>query len=106
MSIKHMDAVELKSLIDQNEELILVDCREQDEWDAGHIAEAEFFPLSKLKESNIPNYDKSKKIVLQCRSGKRSMAAAEILLDHGYEDLTNLDGGIMGWEAEGYPVTK
>ena len=46
--------------------------------------------------------NKNAKIVLQCRSGKRSMSAAHYLESQGYTDLYNLEGGILQWEDEGF----
>ncbi|MDD0854262.1 rhodanese-like domain-containing protein [Halobacteriovorax sp. GB3] len=105
--INSMDVVELKKLIDTNENLLLVDCREQDEWDAGHIKEAKFVPLSRFQElfeSELPSKDA--KIIMQCRSGKRSMNACMFLMEQGYEDLTNLEGGILAWQENGFEIVK
>ena len=104
--INEIDAAQLKEKLDQNEELILVDCREQDEWDAGHIEQALFLPLSQFEERFAELENKDSQIIVQCRSGKRSMRACEFLKEQGYTNLTNLEGGILGWEDEGYPVVK
>jgi rhodanese-related sulfurtransferase len=103
--IKSIHSPELKAKLDNNEELILIDCREQGEWDAGHIKAAKFVALSKLEEvfeTEIPNKDAQ--IIFQCRSGKRSLNACMFLQGEGYSDLTNLEGGILGWQGEGYEV--
>jgi len=87
MSIKSMNATELNEILSANEPVILIDCREQHEWDEGRI-------------------EKAAKIVIQCRSGKRSMRAAELLDDEGYSDLTNLEGGILGWQDNNLKIIK
>ncbi|OUR93489.1 hypothetical protein A9Q84_18625 [Halobacteriovorax marinus] len=105
--IKTIDAKELKAKLDNGEELILIDCREQDEWDDSHIADAKFVPLSKFQElfeNELPN--KEAQIIIQCRSGKRSLSACQLLLDEDYDNLTNLEGGIMGWINNGYETVK
>lgn len=105
MTIKSMDANELKKTIDSGEKIVLIDCREQSEWDAGHIKEAVFMPLSNFDEEmkKLENLEsKDTKLVLQCRSGKRSMTACKLLEENGFTDLTNLEGGILGWLNEGY----
>ncbi|AYF45706.1 MULTISPECIES: rhodanese-like domain-containing protein [Halobacteriovorax] len=103
--INFMEVGELKDLMDKNTDLILVDCREQDEWDAGHIEEAIFIPLSDFANQYANHLkDKSKKIVVQCRSGKRSLNACQFLLEEGFEDLYNLEGGILAWGESGYPI--
>ncbi len=107
MAIKSITSEELKSKLDKNEELILVDCREQDEWDAGHIEEARLIPLSVLEErfSELNEY-KDKQIIMQCRSGKRSLNACHFLEEQGYSNLTNLEGGILGWGELGYKIIE
>lgn len=104
MSIKSMTALELKEKLDKKENIILVDCREQDEWNSGHIPQAQFLPLSDFpnQTTKLPNKDAS--IVLQCRSGARSLRAAQYLAEQGYTDLTNLEGGILGWAHHGLPI--
>ena len=107
--IYEVDAVELKNKFTQGENIILIDCREQDEWDRGHIAQAILAPLSdfknkidKLESENTMTRDKE--IIIHCRSGKRSMRACGFLKDRGYTHLFNLEGGLLGWEEEGFPV--
>ena len=103
MSIKSMTVKELKKKLDDNEEIILVDVREQHELDAGHIEAAVFIPLSEF-ENRFEELSKERPLVLQCRSGKRSMTAAEFLQGKGYADLSNLEGGILAWQEEGFDV--
>ncbi|MFN8371017.1 MAG: rhodanese-like domain-containing protein [Bacteriovoracaceae bacterium] len=102
MAIKSIESRELKKLIDENANFILVDCREQPEWDEGRINKAVFMPLSNFGEESKKLTNKNAKIVLQCRSGKRSMSAAHYLESQGFTDLYNLEGGILGWEDEGF----
>lgn len=102
MTIKSMDVDELKSKLENKENLVLVDCREQDEWNSGHIPQAQFLPLSELEERFGELSDKGATIVMQCRSGQRSMRACEFLASKGYTDLTNLEGGILAWVENGY----
>lgn len=105
--IKSMTAQELKEKLDSGKDLLLVDCREQSEWDAGHIPQAQFLPLSELRERYENELeDKDATIIMQCRSGKRSMDACMFLMSEGYTDLTNLEGGILDWQDQGYPIIK
>ncbi len=103
--IKEMEVQELKSKLDSGEKFYFIDCRELEEWEAGHIDGATFLPLSEFPqryESVLT--EKDAKIVIQCRSGKRSMNACMFLLSKGYSDLNNLEGGILAWTEAGYPV--
>lgn len=103
--IKSMGSEELKALMDQGNKIVLVDCREQAEWDAGHIEGAIFMPLSDFQEQS-KKLDKNSTIIMQCRSGQRSLKACQYLESEGYSDLTNLEGGIMGWISAGHPVSE
>lgn len=103
--IKEMDVQELKSKLDSDEKFYFIDCRELEEWESGHIEGAAFLPLSEFEqryESMLR--EKNAKIVMQCRSGKRSMNACMFLLSKGYSDLNNLEGGILAWTEAGFPV--
>lgn len=104
--IGNMTVQELKEKLDNDEELLLIDCREQNEWDEGHIEAAQFMPLSSFDEEikKLADTNKQKLIVCQCRSGRRSLNAAMKLQDEGFETLFNLDGGILAWEEAGYPT--
>ena len=106
MAIKQMDAKELNEKLNGSDEVVLVDVREQNEWDAGHIPGAIFIPLSSFEEEHTKLENKDAEILLQCRSGKRSMNAARILEENGYTNLTNVSGGILEWQEEGFPVVK
>jgi rhodanese-related sulfurtransferase len=105
--INECDVNELKTKLDNKENFQFIDCREQEEWDEAHINGATLLPLSQFEanyESVLSNKDAQ--IVIQCRSGMRSMKACMFLLSKGYTNLTNLEGGIMGWIQAGYPVQK
>ncbi|MFA6236833.1 MAG: rhodanese-like domain-containing protein [Bacteriovorax sp.] len=103
--IKECNATELKQKLEAHEKFQFIDCREQKEWEEAHIEGAKLLPLSEFEvkyEDLLKN--KNEPIVIQCRSGARSMKACIFLLSKGYTDLTNLEGGIMGWMQMGYPV--
>ncbi|MCO4793168.1 MAG: rhodanese-like domain-containing protein [Bacteriovoracaceae bacterium] len=103
--IKSINASELKAKLDAGDKIILVDCREQEEWDAGHIGAAQLMPLSTFQE-NFKSLDPNAEIIMQCRSGKRSLTACQILQENDYEDLTNLEDGILGWADNGFEIKK
>lgn len=99
-----MNVDQLKEKLDTKAEIILIDCREKEEWDAGHIEQAQFIPLSNLEEGAKTLTDKSATYVLQCRSGARSMRACQYLQGEGFENLYNLEGGILAWQEKGFPT--
>lgn len=103
--IKECTANELNEKLAKQEKMYFIDCRENQEWNEAHIAGATLLPLSELEakyESVLK--DKNAAVVIQCRSGARSMKACMFLLSKGFTNLTNLEGGIMGWVAAGLPV--
>lgn len=103
--IKEMDVQELKAKLESGEKFYFIDCRELEEWEEGHIDGAAFLPLSEFPQRyETVLTEKDAKIVMQCRSGKRSMNACMFLLSKGYSDLNNLEGGILAWTQAGYPV--
>ncbi len=104
-----MNVTELKERMDKKADFILIDCREQNEWNEGHIEGAVFVPLSEfhgLWSEVLTDADKDKELILQCRSGRRSLSACQILLAEGFSNLNNLEGGILDWEAEGFATTQ
>lgn len=80
-------------------EFYVLDVREQDEWDAGHIEGADLFPLSKMMEGEMPSLPSDKTTLIYCRSGKRSAQAAFMLRVKGHDDLINMSDGYLGWVA-------
>jgi rhodanese-related sulfurtransferase len=103
--IKSMNVEELKAKLDNGEEIVVIDCREQMEWNEGHIGAAKLLPLSEFQE-RFSELSPDANLVLQCRSGKRSLTACQILLENDYENLTNLEGGILAWIEKGYEIAK
>lgn len=103
--IREIDAQGLKEKLDRGEKFYFIDCREQDEWNESHIDGATLIPLSEFPQKYASVLkEKDATVVVQCRSGKRSLQACTFLLSKGYKDLINLDGGILGWIDAGYPV--
>jgi len=93
-----------KGVHDRLGEIQLVDCREQDEWEAGRIDGAIFMPLSSIMSGAGSDLDTSKPVVVVCRSGNRSELAAMMFQARGYE-AHNLEGGMEAWEAEDLPYS-
>ncbi|MBQ9941163.1 MAG: rhodanese-like domain-containing protein [Clostridia bacterium] len=91
---------EAKNIMDSGEEYIVLDTREQDEFDSGHIPGAILIPyteIDKKAEQMIP--DKNAQILVYCRSGRRSKIASESLVKLGYTDVKEF-GGIIDWPYE------
>lgn len=76
---------------------ILIDVREQEEWDEGHIEDAILIPLSELRAGKIPALDTNIEIILYCQRGIRSKQAAAILRGEGYLNTYSMSGGYEEW---------
>ncbi|MDF1647022.1 MAG: rhodanese-like domain-containing protein [Legionellaceae bacterium] len=103
MPIKTMDVTTLKACF-AKDEVVVVDVREPDEYAEAHISGAVLIPLSEIKQDLMPAQE-GRRLVLHCRSGQRSHYACEQLNQANPElEVYNLEGGILAWIAEGYPV--
>jgi molybdopterin/thiamine biosynthesis adenylyltransferase/rhodanese-related sulfurtransferase len=102
--ISEIDATQARDRIASGEPVV-VDVREQDEWDEGHIAGAVHVPRGHL-ESRIERLapDPSRPLIVYCSAGNRSAFAAKTLADLGYEDVVSLAGGFTDWKRNGFPV--
>ena len=96
--MKTISADELKTLIDNQEDFQLIDVREPFEYEAANIGGV-LMPLQTVPEQS-DKIAKDKQVVVMCRSGKRSANAVAFLEQKGFENLYNLEGGILEWKAE------
>jgi len=86
---------------------IVLDVREDKEVQGGKIKGAKHITLGQLPSKMAElGSDKQKPILVYCRSGSRSGHACQMLTKAGYEDVSNLAGGILAWEAANLPVVK
>lgn len=82
----------------------VIDVRQPEEYQAGHIAGAKLIPLGILKQQ-LKELPKDKEIVCVCASGSRSRSAAKQLINAGYNVL-DVSGGMLNWQRAGLPVKK
>ena len=89
-----------KKIMDSSRDCIILDVREKDEFDAGHLSGAILIPYTEIERKAgemLP--DKDKLILVYCRSGRRSKIAAKALADLGYTNVKEF-GGIIDWPYE------
>lgn len=86
---------------------IVLDVREDSEYQSGHIQDSIHIPLGSLS-SRVAELDKykDKNVILGCRSGSRSGRACSILKKNGFTKVHNLRGGVMAWEKDNLPMKK
>ena len=104
--IKEVDTVAALQLINHKNALVL-DVREQSEYDTGHILNSRLIPVGKIKErvGELEKY-KDQPIVAVCRSGIRSATACAALGKQGFAQVYNLTGGMQAWQKNNLPVEK
>jgi rhodanese-related sulfurtransferase len=88
----------LVARLKSGESLMIVDVRESDEWNAGHIAGAKHIPLGQLQD-RLHELESKRETFLVCRSGNRSGLACELLSEKGF-DVVNMTGGLNAWTDE------
>lgn len=105
--IKTIDVHELKQLMETQQNLCLIDVRELHEWKELRIPGAVHIPKDNITEKiESTMNDKTNPIYLHCRSGVRSLYAAQKLLEIGYKEVYSIAGGIMDWVNSGYHVIE
>ncbi|AZN40935.1 rhodanese-like domain-containing protein [Paenibacillus albus] len=92
-------ASELETRLREGEKLSVIDVREPDEWEDGHIKEAISIPMSVFVERLGELSDLEEPIYLVCRSGNRSGRVGDYLSTQGYE-VVNVLGGMLSWPGE------
>ncbi|MCD7777580.1 MAG: rhodanese-like domain-containing protein [Clostridiales bacterium] len=95
-----LNHAEAKKLLDGDKNLILVDVRTKEEFEESYIEGARLLSLDQIEERAgevLP--DKNRQVMVYCRSGKRSKAAAEILDNMGYKHIYDM-GGLIDWPFE------
>jgi|SRR5882724_3279394 len=88
-------------------EAVIVDVRDKDEWDDGHIPGAIHLSRGTIEldiEEKVP--DTNAMVICHCGGGGRSALAAECLQKMGYKNVRSMAGGFKAWRAAGLPVTK
>ncbi|MEE2821435.1 MAG: molybdopterin-synthase adenylyltransferase MoeB [Acidobacteriota bacterium] len=94
--IQEITAMELKSELDQDDDIFLLDVRKPVEYDICRIEGSHLIPLDELL-NRVHELDTARNIVAYCRSGARSAKAIEMLQEVGFKQLRNLEGGILAW---------
>src|SRR5512139_1814949 len=104
--IKEVDCAGALQLINHKNALIL-DVREEQEYNSGHLLNAKLIPLGKLhgRIGELERY-REQPIVVMCRSGQRSASACALLGKQGFGQAYNLAGGVVAWQKSNLPLEK
>ena len=82
--------------------VVLLDVREDDEWQRGHAADARHIPMGEVP-ARVNEIDPQAKLYVICKAGGRSLKVAQYLAGNGYEPV-NVTGGMLAWASAGRPV--
>lgn len=105
--IKEVTVSQFKTWNESAQKPVLIDVREDDEWQAGHAAGAQHISRGTIQDkidSAVP--DKTARVVLYCRRGHRSALAADKLQKMGYTNVFSLAGGFEAYQSAGLPAAK
>ena len=107
--IIEIEPIEFSELMENENDLVVLDVREDWERKVSKVTPSTHIPLGDFSSPSGPDLPNEisvdKKIVIYCKAGVRSRMACEALKEKGFKNLLNLSGGILQWEAEGFPIT-
>lgn len=83
----------------------LLDVREDDEWVAGHAPGAHHLPMMEVP-ARMGEVPMDGEVVVVCRAGGRSAQVVAYLINNGWDNVRNLDGGMQSWDAAGRPLVS
>ena len=91
--------------IQELDDVYVLDVREQIEYDEKHIPGVTLLPMSEI-QSRLDEVPKDKEVIITCRTGNRSGQVTQFLAQNGYDNVHNMQGGIVAWEEAGFPVER
>lgn len=106
-NIRELTVKDVKTLMDKQELPLLIDVREDNEWQKDHLPYANHLGRGIIErdiETLVPNKDTT--MILYCGGGYRSILAAESLHKMGYHNVISMDGGYRGWKNQNYPLVS
>ncbi len=95
--------VQTVATVRDNPDVYMLDVREQWEYDEGHIPGITLIPMGDIP-ARLDDIPTDKQVIVTCRTGNRSSQVADYLRQQGFDNIHNMDGGIVAWEAAGLPV--
>ena len=99
------DAASVHDAVESDGDVTVLDVREPDEFEAGHIPGAKPLPRGLLEYNAAEELpDKDARIVVHCALGGRGSLAAKSLKEMGYTNVANMEGGLSAWREKGYEV--
>lgn len=94
-----------RNVADAGERVTRLDVRQDDEWQQGHLPDAEHFFFGRFRDEQ-PDIDKKQSVVTYCATGYRASLAASLLQKRGWEDARAFPGSWKAWKAQGLPIAN
>jgi rhodanese-related sulfurtransferase len=102
-AVKNVTPAEVKEKLDSKQPVLVLDVRQPEEYSHdGHIKGSRLMPLASLR-NRLGELPRDTPIVVVCRSGARSRTACEMLQTQGFEDVSNMGGGMFAWKRARLP---
>lgn len=105
--VSHLNTKELYQILKDPDQadVQIIDVREQEEYEAGHIPGVPLIPMSEIPDK-IEQFDKNVEYIFVCRSGRRSLEVAKFFQSEGIEKVHNYAGGMLDWKEENQEIVK
>lgn len=97
--------VQTVSSVKDRSDVFVIDVREQWEYDEGHIPGVTLIPMGEVA-NRLAEIPTDKEVIVTCRSGNRSGQVTDFLRQQGFDNVHNMEGGIVAWEAAGFDVEQ
>ena len=100
VEVARADVADVPATVEQT--VVLLDVREDDEWQRGHAVGARHIPMGEVP-ARLDEIDPNAKLFVVCHAGGRSLRVAQYLALNGF-DPVNVDGGMLAWANAGRPI--
>lgn len=98
--IEQVEFEELEKIVRQKDsDSIVIDVREEEEYEAGHIPGVPLLPMNEAVEK-VDDFDRDRSYIFVCRSGRRSQKVAQFFKANGFEHVANYRGGMLAWKGD------
>jgi len=104
--VPEVDASTLSKWISESKDLVLIDVGTPGDFAEGHIAGSILLPISGSFIEKSKSLPKGKTYILVCPTGGRSLRAAKLMIENGFEKVYNLKGGVADWIRKGFKVSR
>lgn len=105
--VQDVNEVQAKELISSRRDIVIIDVRTPDEYNAGHIPGAVLLNVSDPSFATlVGKLERTRTYLVYCRSGARSIRAVDQMVDLGFSSIIHLTGGFLSWNGAGYEVER